>query len=231
MGSNGLSLNPWRQEDRYWPSPDAGELDAEDPEIGRSQPHLAQLGISQSVPRGAPESDRPYSTGRSSIFPCPSLPPFSSILSGPCPPPPILRGAYSTDTGRSRDFYSFPVDPSPPAAIPRGPRPAGTGSSVGVAHQNPLREARRYFVPIDKKKASTEAQLRRNLNARSSDVYRFKKQVSRKITEMEDKYKEVKADKQALEEKLRREREEAQRIIRQKDEENRYLRQQLENKK
>ncbi|KAG6208099.1 hypothetical protein E4U34_007893 [Claviceps purpurea] len=231
MGSNGLSLNPWRQEDRYWPSPDAGELAAGDPEIGQFEPHLTQLGIS-------PEVDRPYSAGRSSIFPHPLLPPISAILSGPCPPPPILTGAYSTDTGTSRDFCSFPVDPSPPAAIPRGPRPAGTGSSVGVAHQNPLREARRYFVPIDKKKASTEAQLRRNLNARSSDVYRLKKQVSRKITEMEDKYKDSESRTREVEEKLRREREEAQRIIRQKDEalrrkdeENRYLRQQLENKK
>ncbi|KAG6126983.1 hypothetical protein E4U28_000267 [Claviceps purpurea] len=214
MGSNGLSLNPWRQEDRYWPSPDAGELDAGDPEIGQFEPHSAELGISQSVP-SAPEVNRPYSAGRSSIFPHPLLPPISAILSGPCPPPPILTGAYSTDTGTSRDFCSFPVDPSPPAAIPRGPRPAGTGSSVGVAHQNPLREARRYFVPIDEKKASTEAQLRRNLNARSSDVYRLKKQVSRKITEMEDKYKDSESRNRELEEALRREREESRR----KDEE------------
>ncbi|KAG6062054.1 hypothetical protein E4U17_004520 [Claviceps sp. LM77 group G4] len=147
-----------------------------------------------------------------------------SILSDPSPPAPISRAANAADTGTypGRHYYSALSDPSPPATIPRKTESANIKTSVGLAHWNSPRYARKYFVPIDVKKGSTEAQLRRNLVARSSEVYRIKLDTKRKITEMEDKYKDEQAKTRALEEQLRQEREEAQRkdeALRRKDEE------------
>ncbi|KAG6092011.1 hypothetical protein E4U14_000905 [Claviceps sp. LM454 group G7] len=166
-----------------------------------------------------------YSTGPANRTFC-SLPPCSSILEGPCPPAPIPRAVNLTDTGTSPShFFSLQSDTSPPATIPWGTDWSDTGasgSSVGAAYQNPPRETRKFFVTVDEKKASTEAQLRRNLVAKSSAVYRLKEKNKRKLIEMEEKYKDTKSKNRELEEKLRQEREASQRkdeALRRKDEE------------
>ncbi|KAG6109621.1 hypothetical protein E4U13_005728, partial [Claviceps humidiphila] len=171
---------------------------------------------------------------------------------GPCPPAPIPRAVNLTDGGTSPSyFFSRQSDTSPPATIPRGARPAATGSSVGEEYQEVVTCNGSVFVKRDDYPGSKEAQAKRNSNARSSQLCRVKRQEKRaweKAKKMEDKYKEAKADKQAAEEKLRekdealrQEREASRRkdealrqereASRRKDEENRYLRQQLENKK
>ncbi|KAG5952293.1 hypothetical protein E4U58_000842 [Claviceps cyperi] len=183
----------------------------------------------------SPNFPRPYLTGPSpscpfsSSSPFPSLPPFSSILSGPCPPAPIPRHSNSADPGTSPSlrFYSIVSGPSQPAPIPWDSNSGAIGSSVGVPYHNPPTGAPELVVYIDHKKGTTEAQLRRNLNARASEVSRIKKQAKRRITEMEDKYKEAREALQRKDEALQRKDEE----LRRKDEENKYLRQQLENNK
>ncbi|KAG6078161.1 hypothetical protein E4U15_004378 [Claviceps sp. LM218 group G6] len=151
---------------------------------------------------------------------------FFSLQSDPSPPAPIPRAVNLTDTGTSPShFFSLQSDTSPPATIPWGTDWSDTGasgSSVGAAYQNPPRGTRKFFVTVDEKKASTEAQLRRNLVAKSSAVYRLKEKNKRKLIEMEEKYKDTKSKNRELEEKLRQEREASQRkdeALRRKDEE------------
>ncbi|KAG5950374.1 hypothetical protein E4U57_007800, partial [Claviceps arundinis] len=144
---------------------------------------------------------------------------FFSLQSDPSLLATIPRAVNLTDTGTSRShFFSLQSDPSPPATIPWGTNWSDTrasGGSVGAAYQNPPRETRKFIVPIDEKKASTEAQLRRDLVAKSSAVYRFKKKNKQKLIEMEQKYKDTESKNRELEEKLRQEREASRR----KDEE------------
>ncbi|KAG6082009.1 hypothetical protein E4U33_006176 [Claviceps sp. LM78 group G4] len=186
------------------------------PDILPRPTHISQPLVSY------PSFYHPYSTGPSSHQT--SLPPFDTFIFDTCPPAPTPRAANTADAGTylGRHYYSALSDPSPPATIPRKTESANIKTSVGLAHWNSPRYARKYFVPIDVKKGSTEAQLRRNLVARSSEVYRIKLDTKRKITEMEDKYKDEQAKTRALEEQLRQEREEAQRkdeALRRKDEE------------
>ncbi|KAG6218538.1 hypothetical protein E4U26_007593 [Claviceps purpurea] len=150
---------------------------------------------------------RPYSTGPSPNCRQISLPPISSILAGPCPTAPILRGA----------------------------RLAATGSSVGVAYREVRTGTGSILVTQDDFPGSKAAQARRDANARCSRLSRKRKEIRArdKAEEMENKYKEANEEIQALKETVRRKDEEsrrkdeesrrkdeeAQRIIRRKDEE------------
>ncbi|KAG6165596.1 hypothetical protein E4U51_004249 [Claviceps purpurea] len=143
---------------------------------------------------------RPYSTGPSTNCRGISLPPISSILAGPCPTAPILRGA----------------------------RLAASGSSVGVAYREATTDTGPIPWTRDDFPGSKAAQARRDANARCSRLSRKRKEIRArdKAEEMENKYKEANEEIQALKETVRRKDEEsrrkdeeAQRIIRRKDEE------------
>ncbi|KAG6303012.1 hypothetical protein E4U44_000224 [Claviceps purpurea] len=173
--------------------------------VNRPNPDFSPSAGLQSLEAPPLNKFHRYSTGPSTNCRGISLPPISSILAGPCPTAPILRGA----------------------------RLAATGSSVGVAYREVTTDTGPIPWTRDDFPGSKAAQARRDANARCSRLSRKRKEIRArtKAEEMENKYKEANEEIQALKETVRRKDEEAQRIIRQKDEENRYLRQQLENKK
>ncbi|KAG6123820.1 hypothetical protein E4U12_000612 [Claviceps purpurea] len=139
-----------------------------------------------------------YSTGPSTNCRLISLPPISSILAGPCPTAPILRGA----------------------------RLAATGSSVGVAYREVRTDTGSILVTQDDFPGSKAAQARRDRNARCSRLSRKRKEIRArdKAEEMENKYKEANEEIQALKEIVREQGE----ALRRKDEESRQHAEEIE---